>query len=300
MHKLIIILLSMVLFMPLTMDAQMPIKRQSKKTEQTTGPKATKHNPTKKSNNPTKRDSNDNMSSLNMSQESVEPTELTPLGPGPIIQNLINNMVYVEGGSFMMGFDDDDALEEEKPIHKESVESFSIGKYEVTQKEWETIMGSNPSELIGDDLPVTNVSWFDCQEFIKKLNILTGYNFRLPSEIEWEYAARGGNQSHAYKYSGSNDINEVAWNESNSGYKTHVVGTKNSNELGLHDMSGNVDEWTSSKWGQNSGEHHSTFFVVRGGCAAETPFGDISCRVSFRWDASPYYSNWVQGLRLAF
>ena len=182
-----------------------------------------------------------------------------------ILQNLINNMVYVEGGSFMMGAYNQDAYDDEKPAHREVIGSFYIGRYEVTQKEWNAVMGNNPSKFKGESLPVECVSWDDCQKFIQKLNKLTGRNFRLPTEEEWEYAARGGNRSNGYKYSGSNDINNVAWYDATSGEKTHNVGTKGANELGLYDMTGNVWEWTSSNWNRNyNSPRNSSEFVSRG------------------------------------
>ena len=124
-----------------------------------------------------------------------------------IIQQLINNMVYVEGGIFTMGATSEqgsDACQDEKPAHQVTLSSFSIGKYEVTQEEWQAVMGSNPSRFKGSKLSVEQVSWNDCQEFIRKLNSLTGKRFRLPTGAEWEYAARGGRKSRGYKYSGSN------------------------------------------------------------------------------------------------
>ena len=216
----------------------------------------------------------------------------------PVIQNLINNMVYIEGGSFMMGSDDRDAYDDEQPIHRETVGSFSIGKYEVTQKEWKAVMGKNPSFSKGNERPVENVSFDDCMEFIRKLNIITGRNFRLPTEEEWEYAARGGNRSKGYKYSGSDDINNVAWYEGNSGKKTHNVGSKDANELGLHDLSENVWEWTSSKLNSDySQPRNSPNFVYRGGGWYRNA---RYCRVSSRGNSgtSNHYNN--LGLRLAF
>lgn len=214
----------------------------------------------------------------------------------PTLKNLINNMVYVEGGSFMMGSDDSDADSDEKPAHRETVGSFSIGKYEVTQKEWTSVMGNNPSHLKGDNLPVEDVSWNDCQEFIRKLNSLTGQNFRLPTETEWEYAARGGNRSNGYKYSGSNNLSNVAWYEDNSGNRTHNIGTKAANELGLYDMSGNVWEWTSSKWSNNYNEpRNSSYFVIRGGSWLNNAH---LCRVSDRDDSGATSRYTFLGLRL--
>jgi len=228
--------------------------------------------------------------------------------PQRVIQNLIANMVYVEGGTFTMGAtseQDSDAYNDEKPTHQVTLSSFSIGKYEVTQAEWQAVMGTNPSQFTGNSQrPVENVSWNDCQEFIRKLNAMTGKRFRLPTEAEWEYAARGGNRSRGYKYAGSNTLGNVAWYGNNSDSKTHPVGTKSPNELGLYDMSGNVWEWCNDWLGSYSsnsqynpiGPASGSCRVYRGGgwyCAA------WSCRVSFRSIITPgdRYNN--LGLRLA-
>ncbi len=167
-----------------------------------------------------------------------------------IILELIKNMVNVEGGSFMMGSQNPSAASNERPVHKVILPSFSIGKYQVTQEEWQTVMGNNPSFFKGKRRPVENVSWDECQSFVDKLNSLTGMDFRLPTEAEWEFAARGGNHSKQYVYAGSDNLDSVAIFEKNvtedsskPNYGTQIVGTKVPNELGLYDMSGNVSEW---------------------------------------------------------
>jgi formylglycine-generating enzyme required for sulfatase activity len=165
-----------------------------------------------------------------------------------------------------------DCADNEKPAHQVTLSDFHIGKYEVTQAQWMSVMGSNPSKFKGDNLPVETVSWSDAQEFIVKLNAQTGKTYRLPTEAEWEYAAQGGAQSRKTKYSGSNTVDDVAWYYGNSGgktldesnwniddlninqCKTHPVGQKLSNELGLYDMSGNVWEWCSDWYG----DYHSS------------------------------------------
>jgi formylglycine-generating enzyme required for sulfatase activity len=157
-------------------------------------------------------------------------------------------MVYVQGGSFTMG----DSYAESVSVHQVTLSDFYIGKYEVTQTQWKVVMGDNPSKFKGDNLPVERVSWDDAQEFVLKLNAQTGRHYRLPTAAEWEYAARGGNQSKGYKYSGSNTIGDVAWYGGNSGGKTHPVGQKSPNELGIYDMTGNVDEWCSDWLGSYS------------------------------------------------
>ena len=168
------------------------------------------------------------------------------------------NMVKVEGGTFMMGATEEqgsDAYNDEKPVHEVTLSSYYIGQTEVTQALWQAVMGSNPSYFANDpNLPVEMVSWNDCQAFITQLNQMTGKQFRMPTEAEWEYAARGGNKSQGYKYSGSNDIDAVAWYEDNSDAMSHVVGTKAPNELGLYDMTGNVWEWVQDWYARYSAE----------------------------------------------
>jgi len=178
-----------------------------------------------------------------LSQSSNQPP-ITQVKPPDTSNNameeILRNMVFVEGGTFMMGSNDNDS---EKPMHQVILSSFYISKYEITQRQWIAVIGNNPSRIKGDNLPVENVSWNEVQIFIDKLNSQTGKYFRLPTEAEWEYAARGGNKSKGYIYSGSNNIDDVAWYQGNSGNITHTVGSKMPNELGIYDMSGNVCEF---------------------------------------------------------
>lgn len=155
-------------------------------------------------------------------------------------------MVKVRKGTFNMGASENQKNEShdvDYPVHKVSLCSYEIGKTEVTQKLWTAVMGYNPSSFIDEDKPVERVSWTECMEFIDRLNKITNCNFRLPTEAEWEFAARGGNASKHYKYSGSNNLDDVAWNINNSEGSSHKVATKTPNELGIYDMSGNVWEW---------------------------------------------------------
>ena len=213
-------------------------------------------------------------------------------------------MVFVEGGTFQMGSNDGES--DEQPVHQVTLSNYHIGKTEVTQELWQAVMGSNPSYsgFKGAKNPVNNVSWNDCQEFISKLNRLTGGRFRLPTEAEWEYAARGGNKSRGYKYSGSDYLGRVAWYEDNSDSKVHPVGSKSPNELGLYDMSGNVREWCSDWYdsylsspqtnptGPSSGNNR----MGRGG---SWDHNATRCRVANRGGSAPAFSSGSLGLRLA-
>ena len=209
--------------------------------------------------------------------------------------------IFVQGGTFQMGSDNGDY--DEEPIHSVTLDDFYIGKYQVTQREWQDIMGNNPSHSIGDNLPVENVTWNDVQEFIEKLNTKTGLNYRLPTEEEWEYASKGGEKSKGYGYSGSDNLDEVAWNYSNSNNKTHPVGTKKPNELGIYDMTGNVWEWCNDwyeSYSSNSqtnprGASSGSYRVFRGGS-----WRSIAkyCRVAIRYHSRPDYSYNFLGFRL--
>ena len=216
-------------------------------------------------------------------------------------------MVKVDGGTFTMGANagDPDAGEDEFPNHQVTVGTFSIGQTEVTQELWAAVMGWNYSGHGGNlQYPVEYVNYNMCQEFIAKLNEMTGKNFRLPTEAEWEFAARGGNKSQGYLYSGSNNINDVAWYNGNAEGATHAVGTKAPNELGIYDMSGNVWEWCDQWYGQYSAEAQTNPTgpasggekVMRGG----SWYGSAKkCRISMRFKAPELFGDDDIGLRLA-
>ena len=225
----------------------------------------------------------------------------------PVKDGISIEMVKVEAGTFMMGAtpEMEKPNSDEKPLHQVTLTNdYYMGKYEVPQALWEAVMGSNPSAYKGDNLPVEMVSWNDCQEFISKLNSLTGRKFRLPTEAEWEYAARGGKKSRGYQYSGNSNITDVAWYDGNSGSKTHPVGTKQANELGIYDMSGNVYEWCSDWYGSYSsssqtnptGADSGSFRVFRGGGWGIYARG---CRLSYRYIFTPDDRRSYLGLRLA-
>ena len=225
-------------------------------------------------------------------------------------------MVAVEGGTFTMGATPEQGSEYESneiPAHQVTVSSFSIAQTEVTQALWVAVMGTNPSEFQGNLYrPVENVSWNDCKTFINKLNEMTGKNFRLPTEAEWEFAARGGNKSQGYKYAGSNTVGDVAWYYDNSyavgssspNYGTHAVATKSPNELGLYDMSGNVWEWVQDRYGSYSSESQTNPTGPASGSNRVNRGGSWnslarSCRVSCRNSSYPTFTPNYLGLRLA-
>jgi formylglycine-generating enzyme required for sulfatase activity len=214
-------------------------------------------------------------------------------------------MVYVAGGTFTMGCtyeQGDDCFDDEKPAHEVTLSDFYIGKYEVTQAQWKAVMETNPSRFSGcDNCPVEKISWNDVQKFIRKLNQKTGKTYRLPTEAEWEYAARGGKGSKGYKYSGSNNAGEVAWYDRS---RTHPVGQKRANELVIYDMSGNVLEWCQDWYGSYSsssqtnpkGPSSGSYRVIRGGSWGHYARG---VRVSFRFYITPDIRISNLGFRLA-
>ena len=222
----------------------------------------------------------------------------------PVKDGINIDMVRVEAGTFTMGAtpEMENPFDWEKPTHQVTLTNdYYIGKYEVTQALWQAVMNSNPSKFKGENLPVENVSWDDCQKFISKLNSITGKTFRLPTEAEWEYAARGGKKSRGYQYSGSNSLSDVAWYKDNSDSKTHAVGSKQANELGIYDMSGNVCEWcqdwydsySSSLQVNPTGATSGSSRVIRGGSWGYTA---RVCRSSYRYNNAP--GNRINGLGL--
>ena len=247
------------------------------------------------------------------SSSSTKNTEFSVVDNGNAkvytVKGVTFKMIKVRGGTFQMGATPEQtgADDDEKPVHSVTLSDYYIGETEVTQELWAAVMGNNPSNFKGNALrPVESVTWNDCQTFISKLNALTGENFRLPTEAQWEFAARGGNKSRGHLYSGSNSIGDVAWYEGTSGYgyKTHAVKTKSSNELGIYDMSGNVREWcqdwyagySSAAVTNPTGPASRTYRVSRGGCWNSDA---SNCRAANRYIYAPSASFSTLGFRLA-
>ena len=239
-----IIIMFMSCLVAVTVSAQGIIRR----------PAATKPKPTATKPKPTVRKPQSRGSS------AVRPKPAHPKKADPInslaeplrshLKKFMADMVLVEGGTYMMGNPDRDRNDEyAKDVpHEVTLSSFYICKYEVTEALWTAVMGSNPSKYpLGDNYPVEQVNWYDCQDFVEKLSELTGRHFRLPTEAEWEYAARGGQRSRGYRYSGSYNLDEIGWHVGNAHHYKREVGTKKPNELGLYDMTGNVSEWCQDK-----------------------------------------------------
>ncbi len=223
------------------------------------------------------------------------------------VGNVSFDMVKVQAGSFVMGCTSEQGGEcygDESPYHRVTItQDYYFGVYEVTQELYQAVMGVNPSSWKAYDRPVENVSWNDAQEFCSELSRMTGRRFSLPTEAEWEYAARGGNKSSGYKYSGSSRLAAVAWYTDNSGGQTNPVGRLQPNELGIYDMSGNVWEWCQDRYGNYSsssmtdprGPSTGSYRVLRGGS-----WGSLakSCRVSIRYYGPPDYRNSYYGFRV--
>jgi len=311
--KYAIVILVFVLLFPVADDAQ-TIKRQS--SNKTTSKKVPSDIPNNSSNkteqskrastNKTKKGAGKSV----IKSSSNKSNQTSKAHRDRIISMAIDDMIWIEGGTFTMGAtaeQGNEADNDERPAHKVTLRGFYICKFEVTQELWQAVMGQeNPSHFYGNPkLPVENVSWYDCKNFIQKLNRLTGMSFRLPTEAEWEYAARGGSRSWYYKYSGGTTLSKVGWYDDNSDGSTHPVGTLSPNNLDLYDMSGNVWEWCNDWYGDYSsipqtnptGPSWKTNHVIRGGGWDDKYPGN--CRVSNRYNESPSYSHYNLGFRLA-
>lgn len=318
MKRTIHILLIILLFAGLTATAQIQRgkKPSAPKTEQTKGQKKKQSTPAKKQSTSTSS-SPRSSSSSGLNPRSSSPTigtsSYTPDVKTYYANGISFQMVEVRGGTYRMGGTSEQgskAKSSEYPIHSVTLSSYYIGRTEVTQALWKAVMGESISKYtsgnhgVGDNYPMYCISWDDCNKFISKLNSITGKNFRMPTEAEWEFAARGGTMSKGYKYSGSNTLGNVAWFDDNSGSKTHEVGTKSPNELGIYDMSGNVHEWCSDWYGDYSsssqinptGPATGSYRVLRGGWW--NFFDATICRSSFRGNAFPNDRNRIYGLRL--
>lgn len=220
------------------------------------------------------------------------------------IENIPLKMIYVKGGTFTMGTDDWEGEDNERPAHKVTLYDFKLCETVVTQELWVKIMGNNPSFLKSNELPVVCISWSDCQLFIERLNSITQRKFRLPTEAEWEFAARGGLESKNYKYSGDNDIDVVGWYCANSGELIHPVKQKKPNELGFYDMNGNIEEWCYDKFGfyknetvvNPTGDDWGEFRVTRGGSFSDDK---QKVRITARSCNCQYSGLKCCGLRLA-
>lgn len=243
----------------------------------------------------------------NTANATTQPTTSTPEEPVKTQSNEKKDffeMVYIPAGSFKMGHESGEKMD--KPVHEVELDEYWIGKYEVTQAQWVEIMGENPSGFPDcPQCPIDNVNYDDIQKFIEKVNEKSGYTYRLPTEAEWEYAARGGSQSKGFRFSGSNNINEVGWYWENSAEKTHPVGQKKPNELGLYDMTGNVAEWCSDWYSDEyytrsprknpKGEETGVLRSVRGGS------WEMDSRRSIVWHRNssvPVTRNEALGFRL--
>ena len=223
-----------------------------------------------------------------------------------VLSTLINNMVEIDGGAFSMGATYEqcsDAYEWEKPVHRVTLSNYFILQHPVTQEQWDAVMPSNPSFNRGKSLPVDSVSWDDCIQFIDALNELSGLTFKLPTEAQWEFAARGGNKHRDLKFSGCNNLDMVGWYEMNSDCVTQPIRHKQANEIGLFDMSGNVWEWCDDwydVYDKNNvtnpvGATSGTRKVLRGGCCNSNA---ICCRVSYRIGRNVKYKDRAVGFRL--
>ena len=216
------------------------------------------------------------------------------------------DMLPIEGGSILLGAapGDREPFNEAAAEHLSTVSAFQLCRYPVTQAQWLAIMGDNLSRFRGGECPVENVSWDDAQAFIARLNAFTGKSYRLPTEAEWEFAARGGNLSKGYTYAGSNVLDEVGWYEENSNMKTHPVGRKQANELGLYDMSGNVCEWCAVGEAERLPQSDAPadlasdalVRILRGGSWLDTAG---RCTVAFSYSVLPDYRRFCNGFRLA-